>query len=234
MPKMPHDRPQDKQERGTQYRSGTCDSFGLAIRLINWLYGSWLRMTYPFHRLGTKLSIHYTCRVKRPAAHRIQLGNHVTLRNGAQLCVGPDPNWEDPALVIEDDCFLHRRSQLDARNHIHLRPGVILGEDVLVVDHDQRDDARPACPPNMKLANGGRIDIGENSLIGHRAAIICLEGELILGRHCVVEANAVVTKSAPSFCVLSGNPARIVRHYDPARQAWVLEKSYVAELGPRE
>jgi acetyltransferase-like isoleucine patch superfamily enzyme len=52
---------------------------------------------------------------------------------------------------------------------------------------------------------------------------------LVLGRNCVVAAHAVVTRSAPPYSVLSGNPAMIVRQYDPVKQAWVMGSVRPAE-----
>jgi acetyltransferase-like isoleucine patch superfamily enzyme len=39
----------------------------------------------------------------------------------------------------------------------------------------------------------------------------------------------VVTRSAPPYSVLSGNPAMIVRQFDPVKQAWVLGSVRSAE-----
>jgi acetyltransferase-like isoleucine patch superfamily enzyme len=49
---------------------------------------------------------------------------------------------------------------------------------------------------------------------------MCSRGELVLGRNCVVAAHSVVTRSAPPYSVLSGNPAMIVRQYDPEKGVW--------------
>jgi carbonic anhydrase/acetyltransferase-like protein (isoleucine patch superfamily) len=52
--------------------------------------------------------------------------------------------------------------------------------------------------------------------------IICEEGELIIGRHSVVGANCVITRSIPPYSVVAGDPARIVKQYDFAQNKWVL------------
>jgi lipopolysaccharide O-acetyltransferase len=51
--------------------------------------------------------------------------------------------------------------------------------------------------------------------------VVCNHGELVLGRNCVVGANAVVTRSFPAFSIIAGNPAKVVRTYDEHSEKWV-------------
>jgi len=73
------------------------------------------------------------------------------------------------------------------------------------------------------VTEGGRIRIGQGCWIGHGAAIVCSRGDLVLGRNCVVGANAVVVKSFPAYSVISGNPAKILKQFSPAEGTWVLK-----------
>ena len=56
------------------------------------------------------------------------------------------------------------------------------------------------------------ITIGSDSWIGGAAVI--LPG-VTIGEHCVVGAGAVVTRDVPPYCVVAGNPARVVRRLSP-------------------
>jgi acetyltransferase-like isoleucine patch superfamily enzyme len=56
----------------------------------------------------------------------------------------------------------------------------------------------------------------------------------VIGRNCVVAAHSVVTRSAPAFCVLSGNPAVIVRQFDPIRKRWVMGSVRSAKAEPSD
>ena len=47
---------------------------------------------------------------------------------------------------------------------------------------------------------------------------------LTLGAGSIVGANAVVSTSVPPFCVVAGNPAKIVKRYDPETCTWVKAK----------
>jgi acetyltransferase-like isoleucine patch superfamily enzyme len=211
-----------KQSRFTP-RVRTGDPLEIIPRVLNKLYSTWLRMTYPFPFMGSKVSIHYTCSINRLIAHRIRLGNSVVMKKDACLGVSLRPEDEgEPVIVIDDNCVIHLRSRIGAINHIHLERDVFVTQNVIITDHGHgyQDPTMPIL--GQGFTKGGRIRIGEGTWIGHGAAIVCSQGELILGRNCVVNANAVVTRSAPPYSVLSGNPARIVKQYDPINQVWTM------------
>jgi acetyltransferase-like isoleucine patch superfamily enzyme len=71
---------------------------------------------------------------------------------------------------------------------------------------------------DQPMAGQAAVEIGDGCFIGVGAAI--LPG-VSLGRGCVVAANAVVTRSFGPNTVLLGNPARPIRTFDRARNAWV-------------
>ncbi len=203
---------------------------GLIPRVLNKLHSTWLRITYPFVFMGKKVSIDHTCSISRLLAHRISLGSYVCIKKDAHLGISLPPEEEgDPVLVIEDNCVVHWRTQIDAKNYIHLERDVLVTQDVLIIDHGHvYQDVNVPVSRDM-FTDGGRIRIGQGSWIGHGAAIICSQGELTLGRNCVVNANAVVTRSAPPYSVLSGNPARIVKQFDSIKQVWVMGAVRAAE-----
>jgi acetyltransferase-like isoleucine patch superfamily enzyme len=187
-------------------------------------------MTYPFAAMGSKVSIHHTCFIDRKNAHRIKLGKDIRIEKDTCLGLSVSPEEQgEPVIVIDDNCVIHWRTQIGAKNRIHLERDVIVAQDVLIVDqnHEYEDTTIPI--GDQGFTKGGTIRIGQGSYIGHGSAIICSRGELVLGRNCVVAAHAVVTRSAPPYSVLSGNPAMIVRQFDPVKQAWVLGSVRSAE-----
>lgn len=206
------------------------DPLWLIPRILVRLYSMWVRASYPFAALGENFSAHYTCDVRRP--DRMRLGNFVTLHKDVWLHAQEAPaTGSGPALIIEDRCFIGRRSHISAQNCIHIERDVMLSASVFIGDNDHTyaDVSRPIRSQGM--SEGGRIRIGQGSWVGQNAVILCEKGELTLGRNCVVAANAVVTRSAPPYAVLSGNPARIVRQFDPVKGAWVLGSCTASENG---
>ena len=41
-----------------------------------------------------------------------------------------------------------------------------------------------------------------------------------IGKHSVIAAGAVVTKSVPPFSIAVGNPARVIKQYNTSSQKW--------------
>jgi acetyltransferase-like isoleucine patch superfamily enzyme len=214
----------------TRSRARFQDPMKLIPRVLRKLHSEWLRLTYPFVSMGRKTSIHPTSFIDRKNAHRIKLGAFIRIEKDTCLGLSVPPEEDgEPVIVIDDNCVIHWRTQIGAKNRIHLERDVIVAQDVLIVDqnHAYEDITLPI--GEQGFTKGGTIRIGEGSYIGHGSAIICSRGSLTLGRNCVVAAHSVVTRSAPPYSVLSGNPAMIVRQYDPVKQTWVVGSVRAAE-----
>lgn len=182
------------------------------------LYTLWLIATYPFASRGRNLLIQGPCRISRLAADRIRLGNSVTIYKDVWLNVQGD----DAMIMIDDDCSIGARTVITAKNSIHIEHDVITATSVLIMDHNHAyEDVNLPIRAQGETA-GGRIRIGAGSWIGQGAAIVCNEGELVIGRHSVIGANSLVTRSVPPYSVVVGNPGRVARQYDPVRQEWVM------------
>lgn len=59
---------------------------------------------------------------------------------------------------------------------------------------------------------GGKIEIGEDCWFG--GSVIVLPG-VTIGRGVTVGAGSVVTKDVEPFCVVAGNPARVIKKITP-------------------
>jgi acetyltransferase-like isoleucine patch superfamily enzyme len=75
----------------------------------------------------------------------------------------------------------------------------------------------PNVPIRDQKCTIGQITIGDDSWIGTNAVITA---GVTIGKHCVVAAGSVVTKDVPDYTVVGGNPAKILRQYNPATGAW--------------
>lgn len=54
--------------------------------------------------------------------------------------------------------------------------------------------------------------IGANTVI---TAGICI------GKHAVIAAGSIVTKDVPPYSVVAGNPAKVIKQYNPAEKNWL-------------
>jgi len=206
------------------------DPLSFVLRARTKLYTLWLSATYPFASRGCNLSIQYPCRLDRQVASQIKLGKRVTVLKDAWLNVLPDGDHE-PKLILDDDCSIGARSVISAKNSIHLEHDVILATTVLIQDHNHAYEDITLPIRTQGVTAGGRIRIEQGCWIGKGAAIVCNEGELVIGRNSVIGANSLVTRSFPPYSVIVGNPGRLARQFDPAKGEWSGGRSG-GEAGP--
>ncbi len=204
-----------------QVPSHSWDTVSVLRRAVDKGYGQWLRRNYPFRSIGRHISIHYPCVINKLAAPRISIGNSVIIRKDTWLNCLLDEST-GVKLFIGDRCCIGTRNHISVKNQIYIAESVITSSGVVIQDHNHAYEDIEIPVRDQGVTEGGTIHIGEGSWIGHGAAIICSRGNLTLGQHCVVGANAVVTRSAPPYSVLAGNPARIIKQYDPEMKSWVL------------
>ncbi|MFA5650343.1 MAG: acyltransferase [Proteiniphilum sp.] len=66
--------------------------------------------------------------------------------------------------------------------------------------------------------NTKEIVIHDDVWIGANSVVL---SGVTIGKHVVVGAGSVVTKNIPDFCVVVGNPARVIKQYDFEKEEWV-------------
>lgn len=191
-------------------------------RAMTKLFSLWVQATYPFEGVGGNLSIHYTALLSRRLAPAMRLGNSVIIRKDAWInTLGLSESGGKPKIIIDDNCLIGARDVLSAKNCIHIERDVIIGTSVLIQDHYHEYEDVNTPIRAQGVTPGGTIRIEQGCWLGQGVAIVCGQGELVIGRNSVVSANALVTRSFPPCSVIVGNPARLARQYDPAKGMWV-------------
>ena len=203
-------------------------------RLFVRLYSMWARATYPFASIGRDVEIHYSWDLQKYLAHRVKLGSSIFIGKDVQFGVSCPHREEkgEPVIVIEDGCDINRQSQISARNFIHIERDVLVSSSVLIMDHGHAHEDVSLPIKKQGITPGGKIRIEQGCWIGRGAAVVCSQGELVLGRNSVVAVNAIVTRSFPPYSVIAGNPARAVKQFDPDKQAWVMGSRRLTETEP--
>jgi acetyltransferase-like isoleucine patch superfamily enzyme len=144
------------------------------------------------------------------------LGDFVIIGKDSVLYIVQD-DAKEAKLVIDDNCAIGARSTISARNYIHIEKDVIMGTSVLIQDHHHTHESIDLPIRDQGITPGGQIRIEQGCWIGQGAAILCNEGEIVIGRNSVVGANSVVGRSLPPYSVLVGNPGMIVKRFDPTK-----------------
>jgi acetyltransferase-like isoleucine patch superfamily enzyme len=196
------------------------DPFSYFFRARTRLYTIWLTAIYPFLSIGRNLSIHYAIKLSRCVAHQIKLGSSVIIWEDVWLYVVPNPG-DNVKITIGDNCSVGARSTISAKNCIHIEEDVIMATSVLIQDHNHAYEDISRSIRDQGVTVGGRIRIERGCWIGQGAAIVCNEGDMVIGRNSVIGANALVTRSCPPNSVIVGNPGRVAKRFDATRGSWV-------------
>ncbi len=190
-------------------------------RLCTWLHTRWLRLTYPFCEFGKGVSITHSCEILRSIAAEIAISDNVYLAPDVWLNVVPGPSGPEPKIVLGKRCGIGRRSMISAKNQIVLGEDVLFAPAVLIMDHNHEfsDVSQPITVQGV--TPGGKIRIEKNCWLGYGAVVLCGSGQVTIGRNSVIGANCVVTRSVPPYSIMAGNPAKLIKMYDPESKKWV-------------
>ncbi len=144
----------------------------------------------------------------------IKIGNNVWLDGKITVL-------EKGKVVIGNDCSFRRDTYIGALESITIGDNVFGAENVYICDNNNH----PTSPldrlemtshaPNTaawKWTNpkvqSSPIIIGNNVWIGRNATL--LKGVKV-GQGSIIAANSVLTKTYPPYCVIAGNPAKVVK-----------------------
>jgi acetyltransferase-like isoleucine patch superfamily enzyme len=194
------------------------NSLGAGIAKLHTL---WLKATYPFASFGRGVRIHPSAILSRTIAPGIKLGDFVIIRNHAWFNAFDFAGPDNVKIIVDEHTVVNAQCVISAKNRIHIEDHVMVSACSLIMDHNHAYDDVTRPIQQQGASPGGTIRIEQGCWIGHGAAIVCNQGELVLGRNCIVAANSLVTRSFPPYSVIVGNPARIAKQFDLEKQAWV-------------
>lgn len=145
----------------------------------------------------------------------ITIGDNVTVNAGAYL-YALSLTESIPKLIINSGSTLGHMCHVVSIDEVIIEKNVLIADRVYIGDnaHIYTDISIPII--NQGVKKTGRVLIGEGSWIGDNVAIISCK----IGKHCIIGANSVVNKDIPDYCVVCGNPAKIVKKYNLITKQW--------------
>lgn len=200
-------------------------SFKMNMGFIQWMINivkkiGFLCLVSPFQRLimgalGRKSYIPLSTRLD--GSKRIFVGYGVTIGRQSWLAAMPLTGSKTCRLIIGDGTYVGNQAHFYATSRIEIGHRVLFADKVYVSDnlHTYEDIEMPIIAQPIKQLN--EVTIGDGAWIGENACIIGAS----IGKHCVVGANAVVTKDIPDYCVAVGAPAIIVKRYSHELGTWI-------------
>ena len=176
------------------------------------------RLLASFARVGTDVRIGRLPEVY--SAECIELGDRVSIGNFVRLQAIRTRAGVDfePLIRLGADVSLENGCTITCNNRVLIDDGVLVAGNVYISDHAHvyADVETPVA--RQPITTGGVVRIGAGSHIGQN---VCILGDVAIGEHVVVGANAVVTRDLPARTVAVGAPARVVRRYEEESRSWV-------------
>lgn len=142
----------------------------------------------------------------------IYIGKRVRIFPGARIEVVN----KNSSIKIEDNTVISQNLHMTSGGKLVIeKNSTILGNVMITnIDHDYQEIGKHILEQKYLIKE---TRIGQNCFIGYGAII---QAGTVLGKQCIVGANAVVRGIFPDYCVIVGIPAKIVKRYDLENSVW--------------
>lgn len=114
---------------------------------------------------------------------------------------------ENPRFVIGDNSMIGMPIAIMVGNEVSIGSNCLIACSLIADNPGHNLDYRKRFQKLHKILIG-RIRIGNYVMAAHRSMIV---GNVTVGDGAVIGVGSVVSKDVPPFCVVAGNPARIVK-----------------------
>lgn len=147
--------------------------------------------------------------------NKVHVGENVFIHRDPTFIVRKDNN--DCGIYIKDNVYLGRYINLHTASKITISKNCVVSDYVFISTLTHGMDPEKGPILSQEDYDKGEVFLGENVFLGFNSKI--LPG-VNLGDWTIVGAGAVVTKSFPGYCVLAGNPAKIIKLYNHESKEW--------------
>lgn len=146
----------------------------------------------------------------------IDIHENVFVNKYSWWLVSPLTGYEKARLIIG------KRTRIGLYSHIVSTRRVVIGNNVEISPrvyisdniHGYYDIEIPC--RDQQIIQKKDVFIGDDSWLGEN---VCVIGAII-GKHCIIGANSVVTHDIPDYSVAVGAPARVIKRYNFENNKW--------------
>jgi acetyltransferase-like isoleucine patch superfamily enzyme len=125
---------------------------------------------------------------------------------------------DTPKIILENNVYIGRFCNLHTSSMIKIGENSVLSDYVYISTLAHGID--PLNGPIMSQPDydKGPIELGSNTFLGFNSKVM---PGVKLGNWTIVGAGSVVTRSYPGYCIIAGNPAKIIKIYHHETNQWV-------------
>ena len=171
---------------------------------------------------------HRDCDIDRPLiitnSKYITLGNNVRIKKGARIeCYDVFAKKKlVPSVNIANDVIIQYNFTCLSSDIVDIGENTIIASNVSIMTHNHGINPEAAIPYHAQPLSTRPVLIGQNCWIGEN--VVLLPGAKI-GDYSIVAAGAIVNKEFPSYTILAGVPAKIIKKWDFDLHKWVKVKN---------
>ena len=122
-----------------------------------------------------------------------------------------------PKVNIGSDVSIGNRCSILSAASIQIDNYCLIASDVLITSENHGINLEEGSSYASTPLSAKEVVIGKGCWIGEKASI--LPG-VVLGERCIVAAGSVVTKSFPSYTLIAGVPAKVIKTYNFNSHQW--------------
>ena len=144
----------------------------------------------------------------------IEIGNNSWFRSSAEVIVYSSLK---ATLKVGNNVQVGPRCRVTCAREVIVEDNVLIAPEVFITDHNH------GMNPEIEEGYAKQdlvvkpVRIGDGTWIGQRA---CILPGVTIGRHCIIGAGSVCTRSIPDYSMAVGVPARIIKQWDTNKKQW--------------
>lgn len=170
-----------------------------------------------FKKFGKGSEMFRPCKLDKYIKN-ISIGNNTIILHGSRIQLFCQNKKCDFNITIGDNCYIGYNLSILAGADITIGNRVLIASNVIISSENHgMDPESKICYMDQPLICKP-VSIGDGCWIGEK---VCILAGISIGEKCIVGASSVVTKNIPDFCIVAGNPAKIIKKYDFEMHQWV-------------
>lgn len=148
----------------------------------------------------------------------VSIGANTVILEYSRIQVFPELTNVQGSITIGNHCYFGYRNCLLAGADIVIGDNNVFANDFCIVTYNHGTDPESEIPyMDQKLDKAAPVTIGNGNWFGNGSMVM---PGVTVGDKCVIGAGSIVTKDIPSYSMVAGNPARVIKQYDFDSKEW--------------